>query len=53
MGESDRGQFPVDARQIDWSRYLRKIHMSGLNRYALIERKRYSPRSVRARKKAA
>jgi nucleoside-diphosphate-sugar epimerase len=53
MGESDRGQFPVDARQIDWSRYLRKIHMSGLNRYALKERKRYSPRSVRARKKAA
>jgi len=53
MGELDRILFPVDARQIDWSLYLRKIHMSGLNRYALKERKLYSLRSARARKKAA
>jgi nucleoside-diphosphate-sugar epimerase len=53
MGELDRVLFPVDPRQIDWSLYLRKIHMSGLNRYALKERKLYSLRSARARKKAA
>lgn len=53
MGEPDRLLFPVDARRIDWGFYLRKIHMSGLNRYALKERKLYSLRSARARKKAA
>lgn len=53
MGELDHALFPVDARQIDWALYLRKIHMGGLNRYALKERKLYSLRSVRARKKAA
>lgn len=53
MGELDRMLFPVDARQIDWMLYLRKIHMSGLNRYALKERKLYSLRSERVRKKAA
>ncbi|TGN41074.1 fatty acyl-CoA reductase [Marinobacter confluentis] len=53
MGDVDRVLFPVDARQIDWSLYLRKIHMSGLNRYALKERKVYSLRSTRARQKAA
>lgn len=53
MGESDRLMFPVDARQIDWAFYLRKIHMNGLNRYALRERKPYSRGSASARKKAA
>ncbi|MBW0148911.1 fatty acyl-CoA reductase [Marinobacter arenosus] len=53
MGDVDRVLFPVDARQIDWSVYLRKIHLAGLNRYALKERKLYSLRSVKARKKAA
>jgi len=53
MGELDRGLFPIDARRIDWSLYLRKIHMSGLNRYALKERKLYSLRSAKARKRAA
>lgn len=53
MGELDRSLFPVDARQIDWALYLRKIHMNGLNRYALKQRKLYSLRSARARKKAA
>lgn len=53
MGELDRILFPVDARQIDWSLYLRKVHMSGLNRYALKERKLYRLRSAGARKKAA
>ncbi len=53
MGELDRVLFPVDPRQIDWSLYVRKIHMTGLNRYALNERKLYSLRSAKARKKAA
>lgn len=46
MGEPDRSMFPVDARQIDWAFYLRKIHMNGLNRYALNKRKPYSLRSA-------
>ncbi|MBW4935814.1 fatty acyl-CoA reductase [Marinobacter sp. F4206] len=53
MGDVDSGLFPVDARQIDWSVYLRKIHLAGLNRYALKERKLYSLRSAKARKQAA
>ena len=53
MGELDRILFPVDARQIDWQLYLRKIHLGGLNRYALKERKLYSLRTTQARRKAA
>ncbi|MGP9833247.1 fatty acyl-CoA reductase [Marinobacter sp. NSM] len=53
MGEVDKGLFPVDARQIDWEVYLRKIHLAGLNRYALKERKVYSLRASKQRKKAA
>lgn len=53
MGEQDQVLFPVDARRIDWSVYLRKIHLAGLNQYALKERKLYSLRSTKARKKAA
>ena len=53
MGDVDQMLFPVDARQIDWSVYLRKIHLAGLNRYALKERKLHSLRSTKARKQAA
>lgn len=53
MGEVDKGLFPVDARLIDWELYLRKIHLAGLNRYALKERKVYSLKTARQRKKAA
>ena len=53
MGSLDQALFPVDARQIDWSMYLRKIHLAGLNRYALKERKLYSLRTARDRKKKA
>ena len=53
MGELDRVLFPVDARQIDWPLYLCKIHLGGLNRYALKERKLYSLRATQTRKKAA
>jgi nucleoside-diphosphate-sugar epimerase len=44
MGEHDRNLFPVDARCIDWEHYLRKVHLAGLNAFAL------RPRSAKARK---
>ncbi|EMP57245.1 fatty acyl-CoA reductase 1 [Marinobacter santoriniensis NKSG1] len=53
MGELDQMLFPVDARQVDWSTYLRKIHLAGLNRYALKERKLHSLRGRGTQKKAA
>ncbi|NWN92575.1 NAD-dependent epimerase/dehydratase family protein [Marinobacter adhaerens] len=40
MGDVDKALFPVDAGQIDWAVYLRKIHLAGLNRYALKPRKK-------------
>ncbi|WP_336367088.1 fatty acyl-CoA reductase [Marinobacter sp. C2H3] len=53
MGELDQMLFPVDARRIDWSIYLRKIHLAGLNRYALKERKLHSLRARKSQRKAA
>lgn len=38
LDKTERSLFPVDARLIDWDRYMRKIHIPGLNRYALKER---------------
>jgi hypothetical protein len=35
----DKRMFPVDARLIEWERYMGPIHLSGLNRYALKDRK--------------
>jgi hypothetical protein len=32
---SDQSLFSVDARQIDWKTYIQKIHLRGLDRYAL------------------
>lgn len=51
MGEADLRCFPVDARRIDWPVYLRKIHLGGLNRYALAERKAPGLRPARRRKR--
>ncbi|PCM43645.1 fatty acyl-CoA reductase [Marinobacter sp. ANT_B65] len=53
MGKEDKVLFPVDARKIDWAVYLRKIHLAGLNRYALKAKNKLRPRSSRARKQAA
>ncbi len=53
MGNLDQALFPVDARQIDWATYLRKIHLAGLNRYALSERKLYRFKTNKARKAEA
>lgn len=46
LSEQDRTLFPVDARRIDWHTYLRKIHLAGLNKYALGERKLYRLKSA-------
>ena len=35
----DNASFPVDARQINWPDYLCRIHMAGLNQYALRRRR--------------
>ncbi|MGO1461158.1 MAG: fatty acyl-CoA reductase [Marinobacter sp.] len=53
MGPVDEALFPVDARQIDWAVYLRKIHLAGLNRYALKAKKASRRGSSRVRKQAA
>ena len=39
MTPADRSAFPVDAGIIEWERYMGPIHLSGLNRYALKDRK--------------
>jgi hypothetical protein len=36
---ADRRAFPVDAGTIEWERYMGPIYLSGLNRYALKDRK--------------
>lgn len=36
---NDNACFPVDARLIDWPDYLCRIHMAGLNQYALRRRR--------------
>ena len=36
---AEQSIFPVDARIIEWERYMGPIHLSGLNRYALKDRK--------------
>lgn len=38
FSETDRRLFPVDASVIDWEDYLCRVHMTGLNRYALRRR---------------
>lgn len=35
FGIEERALYPVDARRIDWEDYLCRVHMAGLNRYAL------------------
>lgn len=52
MGELDSHLFPVDARRIDWPTYLRKIHLAGLNKYALSERKLYRLKTRRQKQAA-
>ena len=35
FGEPDRARFVVDAARFDWAHYIRRVHLPGLNRYAL------------------
>ena len=35
FGAEDAARFPVDPAQINWPDYLCRVHMGGLNRYAL------------------
>jgi nucleoside-diphosphate-sugar epimerase len=35
FGAAERALYPVDAGLIDWEDYLCRVHMAGLNRYAL------------------
>jgi hypothetical protein len=46
----DRARFSVDSSAIDWQEYLCRIHMAGLNRYALRPR---APKSAEAQAAAA
>jgi nucleoside-diphosphate-sugar epimerase len=47
----ERCFYPVDARIIDWERYMGPIHLSGLNRYAL--RDRQNLRGIQAKESQA
>ena len=53
MGDEDRRLFPVDARRINWRRYIRSVHLAGLNGYALKERKLYRMKQRRNRRRVA
>ena len=52
-GAVDQSLFPVDARAVDWETYLRKIHLAGLNRYALKPRKTQRVKAKQPSKRAA
>jgi nucleoside-diphosphate-sugar epimerase len=45
FGEQEAALYPVDARLVEWEDYLCRIHMAGLNRYAL-RRKDAKPMEV-------
>lgn len=40
MGDLDRRMFSVDPRHINWKQYLGPIHLAGLNRFALKDKRR-------------
>jgi fatty acyl-CoA reductase len=50
FGDIERALYPVDAGLIDWEDYLCRVHMAGLNRYAL---KRKEARAAQALEQAA
>lgn len=40
MGQADRRMFPIDPERINWSKYMGNVHLAGLNRYALKDKRR-------------
>lgn len=38
LSAAERELFPIDPQVVDWERYLRKVHMAGINNYALSDR---------------
>ncbi|MDO8654801.1 MAG: fatty acyl-CoA reductase [Undibacterium sp.] len=40
MGEFDRRMFSIDPRLINWKNYMGNIHLAGLNRFALKDKRR-------------
>jgi alcohol-forming fatty acyl-CoA reductase len=48
FSETDRRLFPVDASLIHWEDYLCRVHMAGLNRYALRRRPANSTNATNA-----
>ncbi|HND50263.1 MAG TPA: acyl-CoA reductase C-terminal domain-containing protein, partial [Anaerolineales bacterium] len=40
LGDLDRRMFSTDPRQINWKQYMGHIHLTGLNRYALKDKRR-------------
>lgn len=50
MGNTDKALFPVDPKAINWKHYVRKIHIPGLNKYALRERKLYTINAKKQKK---
>ncbi|NRR32540.1 SDR family oxidoreductase [Oxalobacteraceae bacterium] len=50
FGAEDRARFGVDPAQIDWQDYLCRVHMAGLNRYALRPRGAKSAKAASAAK---
>ena len=38
--QAERQRFSADPRQIDWKEYMGQIHLAGLNRYALKDKRR-------------
>ncbi|MCX7219536.1 MAG: hypothetical protein NTY70_11565, partial [Burkholderiales bacterium] len=40
MGKADRSMFAISPERINWSEYMGNIHLAGLNRYALKDKRR-------------
>jgi alcohol-forming fatty acyl-CoA reductase len=53
LGEASDGEFAVDAKLINWKEYFGKIHLAGLEKYAIKEVKKESVKSKKLNKKAA
>jgi len=49
--EEERRRFPVNPEIIEWERYMGPIHLSGLNRYSLKDRKKRATEPVKTFKK--